>query len=465
MSDFMGNEKHERTSEGASTPVSTESNVDVSKLVNVCQKVFRNWNWTSNGGLCSRGTRIILGWNPDMVDIMILSQSDQVIHTQILSKADKKFTELLDVKGHGLHFTWNQKPKDGVGFLKKIDRVMGNVKFLEMVPDAFVMYHPFRVSDHTPCILKMVTMNENKPRPFKFPNFITTKPEFRKCVELEWSKSVQGVTMFSVTKKLSNLKPHLRKILYKQGNLHTKVTELRKKLDDIHVLLDKNPLDASTRRNARNKIHSVKDSAGNRYEGNGVADALVAHYSNFLGVEDQVAPVNLDDLFLNVLSSHAADNMVRQITREEIKMAMFNIGDNKAPGPDGYTSAFFKQAWDIVGNEVTDVVLAFFENGKLLKQINHTILALIPKKETPYSVLDYRPISCCNDVLYKCISKIITDRIKGSLVSLVSINQSAFVPGRKVSDNILLTQELMHNYHLNRGPARCAFKIDILESL
>ncbi|XP_022019376.1 uncharacterized protein LOC110919413 [Helianthus annuus] len=137
-----------------------------------------------------------------------------------------------------------------------------------------------------------------------------------------------------------------------------------------------------------------------------------------------------------------------------------SIGENKAPGPDGFTSAFFKHAWDTVGEEVTDAILAFFDNGQLLKQINHTIIALVPKKETPNSVLDYRPISCCN-VLFKCISKITTDRLKGYLDGLVSINQSAFVPGRKISDNILLTQELMHNYHTNRGPSRCALKIDI----
>ncbi|KAJ0852391.1 putative RNA-directed DNA polymerase [Helianthus annuus] len=202
------------------------------------------------------------------------------------------------------------------------------------------------------------------------------------------------------------------------------------------------------------------DLMGVRHEGEDVADAMVLHYSNFLGMEHPVETTNMGNLFSNVLSNEDAENMIRPVTCEEVKNAMFSIGEDKAPGPDGYTSTFFKKAWEIVGNEVTNAVLQFFENGKLLKQINHTILALLPKKDIPDSVLDYRPISCCN-VLYKCISKIITDRLKGSLGSLVSINQSAFVPGRKISDNILLTQELMHNYHLNRGPSRCAFKIDI----
>ncbi|GJW46020.1 putative reverse transcriptase domain, reverse transcriptase zinc-binding domain protein, partial [Tanacetum coccineum] len=64
-------------------------------------------------------------------------------------------------------------------------------------------------------------------------------------------------------------------------------------------------------------------------------------------------------------------------------------------------------------------------------------------------------------MIYKCISKIIANRVKEGLGDIVSINQSAFVPGRRISDNILLTQELMRNYHRRSGPSRCAFKVDI----
>ncbi|GKA03825.1 putative RNA-directed DNA polymerase, partial [Tanacetum coccineum] len=97
---------------------------------------------------------------------------------------------------------------------------------------------------------------------------------------------------------------------------------------------------------------------------------------------------------------------------------------------------------------------------KHLKEINHTFIALIPKVSTPLRVNNYRPISCCN-VIYKCISKILTNRIIGGIKEVVSANQSAFVPGRRISDNILITQDLMRSYHRNRGPPRCAFKVDI----
>ncbi|GJW90740.1 putative RNA-directed DNA polymerase [Tanacetum coccineum] len=121
---------------------------------------------------------------------------------------------------------------------------------------------------------------------------------------------------------------------------------------------------------------------------------------------------------------------------------------------------FFKRSWDVVGQDVCNAIREFFRNGKLLKEINHTFIALIPKVTTPQKVNDYRPISCCN-VIYKCISKILTNRIIDGIKEVVSENQSAFVPGRRISDNILITQELMHNYHLERGPPRCAFKVDI----
>ncbi|GJQ91090.1 reverse transcriptase domain-containing protein [Tanacetum coccineum] len=92
----------------------------------------------------------------------------------------------------------------------------------------------------------------------------------------------------------------------------------------------------------------------------------------------------------------------------------------------------------------------------ILKEINHTFIALYPKVSTPVSGNDYRPISCCN-VIYKCV----TNRIMNGIKEVVSENQSAFVPGRRISDNILFTQELIHNYHRDHGPPRCAFKVDI----
>nr|GFA95927.1 RNA-directed DNA polymerase, eukaryota, reverse transcriptase zinc-binding domain protein [Tanacetum cinerariifolium] len=85
-------------------------------------------------------------------------------------------------------------------------------------------------------------------------------------------------------------------------------------------------------------------------------------------------------------------------------------GDQKIPGPD-----------------VCNPVKEFFSFGKLLGELNTTIISLIPKISTPLMVNDFRPTAYCN-VLYKCISEVITEKIKGCLDKLINMNQSAFIP-------------------------------------
>ena len=152
--------------------------------------------------------------------------------------------------------------------------------------------------------------------------------------------------------------------------------------------------------------------------------------------------------------------MIKPVEDEEIKIALFDIDDNKSPGPDGFSSKFFKSMWDTVSKDFCAAVKEFFESGEMLKEINATVIALIPKKDTPCFVSDFRPISCCT-VIYKCISKIMVGRIRNHLSSIVSENQSAFIPGKSIIDNILLSQELVKGYHRNRGYPRCALKVDI----
>ena len=134
--------------------------------------------------------------------------------------------------------------------------------------------------------------------------------------------------------------------------------------------------------------------------------------------------------------------MEQEVSREEIAAAFLSIHPNKAPGPDGFNSHFFRSAWDSIGEEIISGIKYFFDTGRLLKELNTTVIALIPKVINPSSLHDFRPISCCSTI-YKCISKVITNRLKRVLPSLIDKSQTAFIKGRHISDNILLTQELI----------------------
>ncbi|GJY89249.1 hypothetical protein Tco_0503877 [Tanacetum coccineum] len=503
----------------------------------------------SNKAWCRKGTRIIMGWNHNDVDVVVLTQDDPVIHTRVWLKMERKEIfcsfvlislivqptaflfwrnlskhkvyihgrpwcilgdfnaalfmddstasgsnvdiamrefrdciediEVLDVQCTGLQYTWNQKPKGMNGMLKKLDRVMANIEFNDHFVGAHAIFKPYRISDHSPSVLCIPTLSRVKPRPFKFFNILTTHEKFLDVVKGNWEQQVSGFHMYRVVKKLKNMKKPFWKLLYDKGNLHANVSRVRAELDSIQTLLDADPFNAILRereascvvefneavlleerflkqkakiqwlkegdsnsayfhkavksRTSRSRIDAVTNSEGVVFENDMVPNAFVAHYESFLGLAGETHGFNVINLFNSCLNEQEANDMVRNVTAQEVKEAFFSIGDDKSPGPDGYTAAFFKEAWNVVANDVTNAICEFFRNGTLLKELNHTIIALIPKVKNPTRVVDYRPISCCN-VLFKCISKIIANRIKHSLMTLISPNQFAFIPGRSITD-------------------------------
>ena len=150
----------------------------------------------------------------------------------------------------------------------------------------------------------------------------------------------------------------------------------------------------------------------------------------------------------------------KEVSSEEIQTAFLSLHPNKAPGTDGFNAYFFRKTWHILGEDVILAIKHFFSSGHLLKELNATVITLIPKLKNSSSLHEYRPISCCGTI-YKCISKVIALMIKKVLPSLIDRAQAAFIPGRLISDNVLLAQELMRGYHRADSPSRGAIKVDL----
>lgn len=118
-----------------------------------------------------------------------------------------------------------------------------------------------------------------------------------------------------------------------------------------------------------------------------------------------------------------------------------------APGPDGLNVVFYREAWPWIANDLMQLIDNFYNSGNLPDRLNNTYIVLIPKKPACSIPLHYRPISLCN-VAYKIIAKSLAERIKIHLPHLIHHAQHAFVKGRHITTNIIITQEIAHSFNL-----------------
>ncbi|KAL0312368.1 UNVERIFIED_CONTAM: Retrovirus-related Pol polyprotein from type-2 retrotransposable element R2DM [Sesamum radiatum] len=410
----------------------------------------------------------------------------------------------------GAMFSWHNKRYGASSIWKRLDRILVNEHWMAKWPDHYYLCSTPRTSDHSPLILCSEAAETSAKRLFRFDNFLADSPVFLQRVHSIWRHHIEGTRMYAVVKKLKLLKPIFREMRRSKGDLHDNVAAAAVFLAEAQSLQqqylhneDLSLLERCCRliylkavqqeqsflrqrakltwlkegdmcsrvffrkvkaRRAIFKVYQIHSQDGvlltDRQD---ISHEFVSFYERLLGGEQSASPISLGYLtpyLKHQLRPDEADRLVAPITESDIKLALFSIPDDKASGPDGYSSCFFKRAWPVIGPEVTLAIQEFFSSGRLLKQVNATLLCLIPKVQLPSGVTDFRPISCCN-ILYKLITKILVSRLALILDKLVHVNQTAFVPNRQISDNILLVQELFAGYNQKKFPPCCAMKVDL----
>lgn len=121
---------------------------------------------------------------------------------------------------------------------------------------------------------------------------------------------------------------------------------------------------------------------------------------------------------------------------------MWDCDNYKSPGPDGVNFGFVKEFWYDLKEDVMRFLTEFHRNGKLSKGINSTFIVLIPKVDSPQHLNEYRPISLVG-CMYKILAKVLANRLRKVVGSVISETQSAFVTNRQILDGILIANEIV----------------------
>ncbi|KAL0310274.1 UNVERIFIED_CONTAM: hypothetical protein Scaly_2943700 [Sesamum calycinum] len=319
-------------------------------------------------------------------------------------------TGLVQLPFTGCPYTWHNCSEGPRSLWKRLDRMLVNKAWLDTWPSSSYLSALPSTSDHSPLILTGTNSNTDHAV-FKFDNYLAQLPGFLDSVENIWKHHISGTAMYESVCKLKLLKSEFRRLKKRTGNLTENVQRAKTFLDKAQSLFATYKEDIF--------LNLVK--------------CCRRVYSAAIKLENQLLDLEfLRPALKHTITTAEASLLVAPVTQSEVKEAFFDIDVESAPGPDGFTSAFYRAAWPIVGQSMFESVGEFFRTGKLLKQINTTLLALIPKVNMPTYVSDYRPISCCN-VLYKAITKIIVKRLQRVLPLLITYSQNAFVPGLKVN--------------------------------
>ncbi|XP_071927455.1 uncharacterized protein [Coffea arabica] len=414
---------------------------------------------------------------------------------------------VFDIGFSGASFTWSNNRRGRARVSKRLDRFLINGSCLEISDVISVIHLARHPSDHAPLKISFADQSDNKPRPFRFLNIWTTKPELLEVIRQAWNQDVVGSPLRVLCSKLLATRRAIQ-VWNKQhfGNIFDAVrsTELavqraeqvvdQNASEEFHVQLSKAQAelrhalsieeqfwsqkarikwlakgDRNSRyfhavvkqRRAQGRIHRIKNSNGIWVETNAeIVSEAITYFSDIFTTPTLQSSTDLLHLIPPMISENDNDKLEKLPSIEEVYRVVRSMDGDSAAGPDGFSGKFFTFAWEVVAQDVHNAIISFFCGAELPRFITSTSIVLIPKTANPQDFSQFRPISLCN-FFNKLISRILADRVASILPKIISPQQTGFVKGRNITDNFLLAQEIVSGIGKKNRAGNVAMKLDM----
>nr|GEV16750.1 RNA-directed DNA polymerase, eukaryota [Tanacetum cinerariifolium] len=369
------------------------------------------WDYISTLIARLNGETIVMG------DFNKVRSKDEILGSIFIHSSSRSFNQfitssgLVDVNLEGYSFTWSH-PSDSK--MSKLDRFLVSEGIISLFPSITALCLDRHLSDHRPILL----------REFK------KKLQDLKKVIRSWVKDKklqQAGVINSIKSELIDIDKTLDR-----GNVSDEILfkrmEMVQQLHDVKQMEARDNIQKSKIKWAIEGVENSKFFHGIinkkcsqmlirgifvdgdwKTDPSAVKDAFKDHFA-----ERFKQPVNgrlkLNISFNNRLSTGQVADLDRGVSGDEIRSGVWNCGENKSPGPDGYTFEIFRRYWRLVGPDFCFAVECFFDNGSFPIGSNSSFIALIPKIMDAKFVTDFRPISLIGYV-YKVITKILANRL------------------------------------------------------
>lgn len=411
--------------------------------------------------------------------------------------------QLIEVEFSGAAHTWARGLTPETRQSARLDRVLCNTDWSLRFTSAKVKHLPAIQSDHCPLF---ISPNGFAPlqiinRPFRFQATWLSHEKFQEFVQDKWNRNcpisqalqqlsvdlqtwnrdtfgnifqqkralmariagIQKVLSTRSDRRLMGLEMKLKQELEETLNREEMLWYQKSRIDWIKNG-DKNTtffqLSTITRR-WKNRVAAIKGDDGEWIYDKDSVKSHIVNYFETLFTEDGMGDLLVipQDVFPE-LPNREWDLLASPYSTVEIDLVIKQMDALKAPGPDGYQALFFQKNWELLARSVHEMVLSVLEGKGMPAKLNDTHIVLIPKIDHPELASQFRPLGLCN-VTYKIITKVIINLIKPLLPSLISNTQSSFVPGRQITDNIVIMQEVIHTMKRKQGTKGImALKID-----